>query len=150
MTTHDKKTPEEATLGAGAPGDPTRPAHDEAQRYLDVPVAYEKTDVATRPVIKVAAVLGIVSVLAVALTYGVFRLYGTLAEKGDPPAPPLARAAGRQFPEPRLQTTPVQDYRALAALGLRRVYVGLESGHDPLLDFVRKPGRSADAKTSPR
>ncbi|MEK7325609.1 MAG: radical SAM protein, partial [Chloroflexota bacterium] len=37
------------------------------------------------------------------------------------------------------------DYRALAALGLRRVYVGLESGHDPLLDFVRKPGRSADA-----
>jgi hypothetical protein len=37
------------------------------------------------------------------------------------------------------------DYRTLAALGLRRVYVGLESGHDPLLDFVRKPGRSADA-----
>lgn len=37
------------------------------------------------------------------------------------------------------------DYRALAALGLRRVYVGLESGHDPLLDFVCKPGRSADA-----
>jgi len=37
------------------------------------------------------------------------------------------------------------DYRALAALGLRRVYIGLESGHDPLLDFVRKPGRSADA-----
>jgi hypothetical protein len=37
------------------------------------------------------------------------------------------------------------DYKALSALGLRRVYVGLESGHDPLLDFVRKPGRSADA-----
>jgi hypothetical protein len=31
------------------------------------------------------------------------------------------------------------DYATLAARGLRRVYVGLESGHDPLLAFVRKP-----------
>jgi hypothetical protein len=37
------------------------------------------------------------------------------------------------------------DYRALGKLGLRRVYVGLESGHDPLLDFVRKPGTSDTA-----
>ena len=32
------------------------------------------------------------------------------------------------------------DYRGLAKRGLRRVYVGLESGHDPLLRFVHKPG----------
>jgi radical SAM superfamily enzyme YgiQ (UPF0313 family) len=25
------------------------------------------------------------------------------------------------------------------------VYIGLESGHDPLLEFVRKPGHAADA-----
>jgi hypothetical protein len=31
------------------------------------------------------------------------------------------------------------DYAALRERGLRRVYVGLESGHDPLLAFVRKP-----------
>jgi radical SAM superfamily enzyme YgiQ (UPF0313 family) len=31
------------------------------------------------------------------------------------------------------------DYRALAVRGLRRVYIGLESGHDALLAFVRKP-----------
>jgi hypothetical protein len=37
------------------------------------------------------------------------------------------------------------DYRVLETLGLARVYVGLESGHDPLLEFVRKPGRAADA-----
>ena len=37
------------------------------------------------------------------------------------------------------------DYRVLGDLGLRRVYIGLESGHDPLLAFVRKPGTSADA-----
>jgi len=42
------------------------------------------------------------------------------------------------------------DYRALAKRGLRRVYVGLESGHDPLLAFVRKPGRSADAVATVR
>ncbi len=39
----------------------------------------------------------------------------------------------------------VDEYRRLAALGLKRVSIGLESGHDPLLDFVRKPGAAQDA-----
>jgi radical SAM superfamily enzyme YgiQ (UPF0313 family) len=39
----------------------------------------------------------------------------------------------------------VEDYRVLAGLGLKRVYIGLESGHDPLLYFVKKPGQAADA-----
>jgi radical SAM superfamily enzyme YgiQ (UPF0313 family) len=34
------------------------------------------------------------------------------------------------------------DYAALAARGLRRVYIGLESGHDPLLALVGKPSTS--------
>jgi len=38
----------------------------------------------------------------------------------------------------------VDEYRALAALGLARVSIGLESGHDPLLRFVRKPGTVRD------
>lgn len=33
----------------------------------------------------------------------------------------------------------VGDYERLRALGLRRVYIGLESGHEPLLAFLRKP-----------
>jgi hypothetical protein len=33
-----------------------------------------------------------------------------------------------------------RDYCVLRDLGLRRVYIGLESGHDPLLRFVKKPG----------
>jgi len=37
------------------------------------------------------------------------------------------------------------EYRLLSHLGLRRVYIGLESGHDPLLAFVRKPGAAGDA-----
>lgn len=36
----------------------------------------------------------------------------------------------------------VADYRRLRALGLRRVYLGLESGDDALLAFVRKPATS--------
>jgi len=38
-----------------------------------------------------------------------------------------------------------QDYASLAERGLKRVYIGLESGHDPLLRFLKKPGRAADA-----
>ena len=37
------------------------------------------------------------------------------------------------------------DYRELARRGLKRVYVGLESGNDVLLQFLRKPGAAADA-----
>jgi hypothetical protein len=37
------------------------------------------------------------------------------------------------------------DFARLAALGLKRVYIGLESGHDPLLRFLKKPGQAADA-----
>jgi len=44
----------------------------------------------------------------------------------------------------------VGDYRVLAARGLRRVYIGLESGHDPLLAFVRKPGTRAQAVETAR
>jgi radical SAM superfamily enzyme YgiQ (UPF0313 family) len=37
------------------------------------------------------------------------------------------------------------DYAELARLGLKRVYIGLESGHDPLLKWLHKPGHAADA-----
>ena len=38
-----------------------------------------------------------------------------------------------------------RDYQQMAELGLTRVYIGLESGHDPLLDFLNKPGSAVDA-----
>ena len=37
----------------------------------------------------------------------------------------------------------VADFEELAALGLRRVYIGVETGHDPLLGFVEKPASAA-------
>lgn len=39
----------------------------------------------------------------------------------------------------------VSDYVTLRQLGLRRIYIGLETGHDPLLALVHKPGGSIDA-----
>ncbi len=38
------------------------------------------------------------------------------------------------------------DYAALRRLGLKRVTIGLESGHDPLLQWLRKPGSAADVR----
>ncbi len=37
------------------------------------------------------------------------------------------------------------DYHRLAQAGLKRVYIGLESGCQPLLSFLKKPGKAADA-----
>ncbi|ABU59628.1 radical SAM protein [Roseiflexus castenholzii] len=39
----------------------------------------------------------------------------------------------------------VEEYARLGMLGLKRVSIGLESGHDPLLAFVQKPSSAADA-----
>ncbi len=36
------------------------------------------------------------------------------------------------------------DYAELAGRGIRRIYIGMESGHDPLLRFLNKPGAAAD------
>ncbi len=43
-----------------------------------------------------------------------------------------------------LRKTP-QEFAALRTLGLRRLYVGLETGHDPLRRFLHKPGSAEDA-----
>ncbi|MGD2162164.1 MAG: radical SAM protein [Anaerolineales bacterium] len=37
------------------------------------------------------------------------------------------------------------DYALLRAAGLERVYIGLETGHEPLLRYLNKPGRARDA-----
>jgi hypothetical protein len=37
------------------------------------------------------------------------------------------------------------DYRQLAERGLVRAYIGLESGSEPLLRFLKKPGKPSDA-----
>src|SRR5512133_980188 len=44
-----------------------------------------------------------------------------------------------------VQRKSASEWAELAQRGLRRVYIGLESGDDPLLRFLQKPGRAADA-----
>lgn len=39
----------------------------------------------------------------------------------------------------------VEEWRALAELGLHRVYIGMETGYDPLLRFLNKPGSQAES-----
>jgi hypothetical protein len=119
MASDEKQTPEQATLGHGAPGDPERTEHarpgEHGARYLDVPVATEKTDVDVKPVARVGAILAGTAVVSVAITLGVFKLLAARERRDDPPPPPLARAENRQFPEPRLQTQPVDDFHTLKA-----------------------------------
>lgn len=52
---------------------------------------------------------------------------------------------GRRSPKGGKKKTRA-DFAELAALGLRRVSIGLESGHVPLLRFLRKPSMPADVR----
>ncbi len=68
----------------------------------------------------------------------------------------LIEVAHQVFPEPAFASVYAfldgfsgrrkgpSEYAALRALGLRRVYLGMESGHGPLLRFLRKPGTPED------
>jgi hypothetical protein len=77
-------------------------------------VAYEKTDVNAKSILRIALVLGLVTVGAAGATLGLFRLLGARERRNDPPPPPLSRSAeGRMAPEPRLQTAPAADLAAV-------------------------------------
>lgn len=39
----------------------------------------------------------------------------------------------------------MEEYQTLKSLGLKRIYIGLESGNNDLLNFLRKPGKAEDA-----
>ena len=44
------------------------------------------------------------------------------------------------------RTKGVEEWAELRGLGLERVYIGVETGHDPLLRWMNKPGCAADAR----
>jgi hypothetical protein len=89
--------------------------------------------------------LGAANALAVP-TARLVELFEALRREVPAPLPPV-RAFVDAFTGVRKEAA---DYRRLRDLGLGRVYVGLESGHDPLLAFVRKPGTSAQAVETAR
>lgn len=67
---------------------------------------------------------------------------------------PMMNAAKRTFPNRDFygfvdvftgQRKTVEQWAELREAGLRRVYLGLETGHDPLLAWVNKPGGRAES-----
>lgn len=67
---------------------------------------------------------------------------------------PLFEAARRSFPDRPFagfvdvfggERKGVDDWRELRALGLERVAIGVETGHDPLLGWLNKPGSADEA-----
>ncbi len=44
----------------------------------------------------------------------------------------------------------VEQWHSLSEMGLHRAYIGMESGHDPLLRFLRKPGTAEDVLNAVR
>lgn len=100
------ETPKEA-MGGHAPPAPRPPIPPGA-------VAYEKTDVDARSIVRIAIFLAVATAGSAGIAFGVFRLLGERAERNDPPAPPLSRPAeGSRAPEPRLQTAPAADLASI-------------------------------------
>jgi len=80
---------------------------------------------------------------------GVFLADGNALVLGQARLRPIVEAAATAFPGRALagfvdvfggEHKPLGDWRALRALGLRRVAVGVETGHDALLEALNKPG----------
>jgi hypothetical protein len=79
-------------------------------------VGHEQRDVAFRPLVHGLLALVALIVVSVILMRLVFGFLVERAAKESPPANPLAQSFGRQVPpEPRLQSDPLQDLRALHA-----------------------------------
>lgn len=85
---------------------------------------------------------------------GVFLADGNALVLGNARLRPVFEAAVAAFPERPLagfvdvfsgERKPSEDWRELRSWGLRRVAIGVETGHDPLLAYLDKPGRADEA-----
>jgi len=80
------------------------------------PVRHERGDLNARSVVRAAVVLVAMTLVAIVVTVGTFRLLRGLLVRADLPRPALAdHAAERQPPEPRLQREPFGDVGVLRA-----------------------------------
>ena len=93
--------------------------HDKPAPHPPIPpgaVAYEKMDADPGSIVRVAAILIAISILATAAAFFLFRGLGSRAARQDPPPPVLGRSGEGQLPpEPRLQTAPASELLALRA-----------------------------------
>jgi radical SAM superfamily enzyme YgiQ (UPF0313 family) len=90
-----------------------------------------------------------------AMRRGIFLADGNALALSNRRLDPLLEIAHEVFPGRRLygfvdlytgERRTVDDWAHLAARGLERVYVGMETGLDELLAWVNKPGSGADLK----
>jgi hypothetical protein len=78
-------------------------------------IEYEPRDVDLGFAAKVAIGFLLLAVGGAAVTFGAYALIGRLQQRQERPAGPLAQAAGRLPPVPRLQSTPQMDLEQLRA-----------------------------------
>jgi len=79
------------------------------------PVRYEKADVQEGAIVRAGIILAVVTLLSGVAVLVLFRAFLAREIGREPPPPPLAQAAGREAPEPRLQARPADDVIALRA-----------------------------------
>ncbi len=118
--------------------------------YQDRPFEVRAPDAFDRHLSAVQALLG----RAAASRRSVFLADGNALVLSNARLRPLIGAAREAFPDRPLagfvdvfsgERKPVQDWLELRHLGLERVAVGLETGHDPLLAYLNKPGSADEA-----
>ena len=123
-------------------------------------VAYEKTDVNAKSILRVGIVLTVVTLAAAAAAFGLYRLLVVHEERNDPPPPPLARSEeARLPPAPRLQTAPPAELAEMQAADRQALdgygWVDEAGGvaHIPIEEamalYVDQAGRAAAPSASP-
>lgn len=88
-------------------------AHPQSTHTAPPGIGHEHTDARIRPIVIAMAGLGIAFALVGVLMLGLYGLFAGRVAQLSPPANPLASAAPRLPPEPRLQVRPIRDLREL-------------------------------------
>lgn len=118
--------------------------------YQDRPFEVREVDAFEAHLDAVAELLG----RSVAARRSVFLADGNALVLSNRRLEPLFAAARQRFPDRPFagfvdvfsgEKKPPSDWRELRAWGLRRVAIGVETGHDPLLRFLNKPGGADEA-----
>lgn len=76
-------------------------------------LGHEHADIRARPIVLAGIGLAVIVVLVTGLMLGFYDALATRAARLSPPPNPLAAAAPRLPPEPRLQVHPVRDLHEL-------------------------------------